>query len=138
MLLINTFQGLFSLAIFSEWLFYAAVTASIFIFRSRVIGVCEGAAVLGRAGGAEAMGDAAPQVHGEPLDQRRRLEPATGNERSFRHTARELLALSAWRTGDTAQARRWTDLITNDLESPAGAKGIAEILTTLMPAEAKS
>jgi hypothetical protein len=74
-----------------------------------------------------------------PYDEmRRRLEPATGNDRSFRHTARELLALSAWRTGDNAQARRWTDLIMNDLETPAGAKGVAEVLTTLMPAEAKS
>ncbi|MGO4213173.1 APC family permease [Terriglobus sp. 2YAB30_2] len=35
LLLINTFQGLFSLAIFSEWLFYAAVTASVFVFRKR-------------------------------------------------------------------------------------------------------
>lgn len=35
LLLINTFQGLFSLAIFSEWLFYGAVTASIFVFRKR-------------------------------------------------------------------------------------------------------
>lgn len=35
LLLINTFQGLFSLAIFSEWLFYGAVTASVFIFRKR-------------------------------------------------------------------------------------------------------
>src|ERR1700722_20070444 len=35
LLFINTFQGLFSLAIFSEWLFYAAVTASVFVFRRR-------------------------------------------------------------------------------------------------------
>ncbi len=35
LLLIDTFQGLFSLAIFSEWLFYAAVTASVFVFRRR-------------------------------------------------------------------------------------------------------
>ena len=35
LLLINTFQGLFSLAIFSEWLFYAAVTATVFVFRRR-------------------------------------------------------------------------------------------------------
>ncbi len=35
LLLINTFQGLFSLAIFSEWLFYGAVTASVFVFRHR-------------------------------------------------------------------------------------------------------
>ena len=36
-----------------------------------------------------------------------RLEPSTGPEATFRHTARELLALSAWRTGDTAAAREW-------------------------------
>jgi APA family basic amino acid/polyamine antiporter len=35
LLLINTFQGLFSLAIFSEWIFYGAVTATVFVFRSR-------------------------------------------------------------------------------------------------------
>ena len=35
LLLINTFQGLFSLAIFREWLFYAAVTATVFVFRRR-------------------------------------------------------------------------------------------------------
>jgi APA family basic amino acid/polyamine antiporter len=35
LLLIKTFQGLFSLAIFSEWLFYSAVTASVFVFRRR-------------------------------------------------------------------------------------------------------
>jgi APA family basic amino acid/polyamine antiporter len=35
LLLINTFQGLFSLAIFSEWLFYAAVTSTVFVFRRR-------------------------------------------------------------------------------------------------------
>jgi len=35
LLLIYTFQGLFSLAIFSEWLFYAGVTASVFVFRRR-------------------------------------------------------------------------------------------------------
>jgi APA family basic amino acid/polyamine antiporter len=35
LLLINTFQGLFSLAIFSEWLFYGAVTATVFVFRRR-------------------------------------------------------------------------------------------------------
>ena len=34
-----------------------------------------------------------------------RLEPATVPGATFRHTARELLALSAWRAGDTAAAR---------------------------------
>ena len=57
-----------------------------------------------------------------PLDEMRtRLEPATAPSRSFRHTAREFLALSAWRTGDMAQARKWTELMRNDIETPAGA-----------------
>src|SRR6202795_5316966 len=34
-----------------------------------------------------------------------RLEPATAPGATFRHTARELLALSAWRANDTAGAR---------------------------------
>jgi hypothetical protein len=78
-------------------------------------------------------------VDNSPLDEMtRRLEPATAPSRSFRHTARELLALSAWRTGDVAQARKWTELMRNDIETPAGAKNLADILTALMPAEAKS
>ena len=35
-------------------------------------------------------------------EARRRLEPLTADERPFRHTARELLALAAWRAGDSA------------------------------------
>ncbi|WP_263379351.1 APC family permease [Granulicella paludicola] len=35
LLAIGKFQALFSLAIFSEWLFYALTTASVFIFRAR-------------------------------------------------------------------------------------------------------
>ena len=35
-----------------------------------------------------------------------RLEPATAPEATFRHTARELLALSAWRANDTTAARQ--------------------------------
>jgi hypothetical protein len=78
-------------------------------------------------------------VDSSPLDEMtRRLEPATAPDRSFRHTARELLALSAWRTGDVAQARKWTELMRNDIETPAGAKNLVDILTALMPAEAKS
>src|SRR6202022_2977447 len=40
-----------------------------------------------------------------------RLEPATGPAAAFRHTARELLALSALRANDTAATRRWLDVI---------------------------
>ena len=67
-----------------------------------------------------------------------RLEPSTGPEATFRHTARELLALSAWRTGDTAAARKWLDLIANDAETPPSLRSRAEALQALLPPVAKS
>ena len=38
-----------------------------------------------------------------------RLEPATVPAATFRHTARELLALSAWRANDATATRQWLD-----------------------------
>ena len=49
-------------------------------------------------------------------DMRRRLDAADGTSRSFRHSARELLALSAWRNHDLAAARRYLDMIASDAE----------------------
>ena len=49
-------------------------------------------------------------------DMRRRLDAAAEPSRSFRHTARELLALSAWRNHDLAAARRYLDMIASDAE----------------------
>jgi hypothetical protein len=70
-------------------------------------------------------------------DLRRRLEPLTGPDRPFRHTARELLALAAWRGGDVAAARRWLNMITTDAETPAATRSRVEVLMALVPAEAK-
>jgi hypothetical protein len=67
-----------------------------------------------------------------------RLEPATVPGATFRHTARELLALSAWRAGDTAAARRWLDLIASDGETPPSLRSRAEALQALLPPVAKS
>jgi hypothetical protein len=67
-----------------------------------------------------------------------RLEPATTPGATFRHTARELLALSAWRAGDTAAARRWLDLIASDGETPPSLRSRAEALQALLPPVAKS
>jgi len=67
-----------------------------------------------------------------------RLESSTGPEATFRHTARELLALSAWRTNDTAAARKWLDLIANDGETPPSLRSRAEALQALLPPVAKS
>lgn len=67
-----------------------------------------------------------------------RLEPATAPGATFRHTARELLALSAWRTNDTTAARKWLDLIANDGETPPSLRSRAEALQALLPPVAKS
>lgn len=67
-----------------------------------------------------------------------RLEAATKPDATFRHTARELLALSAWRANDTTAARQWLDMIANDGETPAAMRSRAEALQALLPPVAKS
>jgi hypothetical protein len=67
-----------------------------------------------------------------------RLEPSTGPGATFRHVARELLALSAWRANDTGAARKWLDLIANDGETPPSLRSRAEALQALLPPVAKS
>nr|WP_218626221.1 tetratricopeptide repeat protein [Bradyrhizobium sp. dw_78] len=67
-----------------------------------------------------------------------RLEPEAAPEAAFRHTARELLALSAWRANDTTAARKWLDLIANDAETPPGLRSRTEALQALLPPVAKS
>ena len=71
-------------------------------------------------------------------DMLQRLESATTPDATFRHTARELLALSAWRANDTTAARKWLDLIANDGETPSGLRSRAEALQALLPPVAKS
>ena len=67
-----------------------------------------------------------------------RLEAAAAPGATFRHTARELLALSAWRANDAAAARQWLDMIANDGETPPSLRSRAEALQALLPPVAKS
>jgi hypothetical protein len=67
-----------------------------------------------------------------------RLEPATAPGATYRHTARELLALSAWRANDAAATRQWLDMIANDGGTPASLRSRAEALQALLPPVAKS
>jgi hypothetical protein len=67
-----------------------------------------------------------------------RLEPAAGKDGAFRHSARELLALSAWRANDAAATRQWLDMIANDGDTPPGLRSRAEALQALLPPVAKS
>jgi hypothetical protein len=67
-----------------------------------------------------------------------RLEPSTGPGATFRHVARELLALSAWRANDIAATRQWLDMIALDGETPPSLRSRAEALQALLPPVAKS
>jgi len=70
-------------------------------------------------------------------DLRSRLEPLTGPGRAFRYSARELLALSAWKQGDVSAAKQWTEAIIGDPLTPAGARSRAEVLSQLLAAGSK-
>jgi hypothetical protein len=67
-----------------------------------------------------------------------RLEPSTGPGATYRHVARELLALSAWRANDATATRQWLDMIALDAETPASMRSRAEALQALLPPVAKS
>jgi hypothetical protein len=71
-------------------------------------------------------------------DMRKRLDQLTEPGRSFRASARELLALSAWRNHDADAARKYIDMITADPETPPGARARAEVLSALIAAVGKS
>ena len=71
-------------------------------------------------------------------DIRQRLETSAEPKSTFRHSAREMLALSAWRNNDMSAARKWVDAIAEDGETPPGLRSRAEALQALLPPVAKS
>jgi hypothetical protein len=71
-------------------------------------------------------------------NMKERLEAAAAPGATFRHTARELLALSAWRANDAAATRQWLEVIANDGETPPSLRSRAEALQALLPPVAKS
>ena len=78
-------------------------------------------------------------VDSAPLaDMRRRLDPLSEPSRTFRHTARELLALSAWRSHDLTATRRYIDMIATDAETPPGTRARIDVLSGLIAADGKS
>jgi hypothetical protein len=76
--------------------------------------------------------------NGTYADALARLEPLTASGRTFRHTARELLAVAAWRAGDAAALKRWSEAMTSDPETPAATRSRVEMLMALAAPEGKS
>jgi hypothetical protein len=75
---------------------------------------------------------AALLVDTAPLaEMTQRLEPLTKPDGPFRHSARELLALAAFKAGDKVAAKKWFDMIAGDSETPQSLRGRIDILMTL-------
>jgi hypothetical protein len=71
-------------------------------------------------------------------DMLRRLEPDAAAGQTFRHSARELLALSAFRANDSTATRQWLDQLELDAETPPSMRSRAEALQALLPPNAKT
>ena len=69
------------------------------------------------------------------LDEaRKRLEPLAGADGVYRHTARELLALAAFKAEDFDVASRWLDNLIVDAQTPASVRQRATTLQALIAA----
>ena len=75
---------------------------------------------------------------GSYADARKLLEPLAQAGREFRHTARELLALNAWKADDRQGAMKWYAAILTDPEAPASSRARVEMLIALSAADGKS
>lgn len=71
-------------------------------------------------------------------DLQKRLDPLTEPGRPYRHSARELLALSAWKNNDAAAAKRYIDMIAGDAETPPGTRSRVDVLSALIAGNGKS
>jgi hypothetical protein len=56
---------------------------------------------------------------------------------AFRHSARELLGLAAFKAGDFGKAKEWFDAIENDNETPANVANRAKMLLGVIAASGK-
>jgi hypothetical protein len=75
---------------------------------------------------------------GSYVDARKLLEPLATPGREFRHAARELLALNAWKSNDRTGAMKWYAAILTDPEAPVSSRSRVEMLIALGAADGKS
>lgn len=71
-------------------------------------------------------------------EMQKRLDPLSEPGRIYRHSARELLALSAWKNNDATAAKRYLDMIAADGETPPGTRQRIDVLSALIAANGKS
>ncbi|GAA0782706.1 tetratricopeptide repeat protein [Roseibium denhamense] len=61
-----------------------------------------------------------------------RVERLTGDRDPFRAAAREILALSAWKAGDAAEAQRWVSALQDDPETPADIRQRVALMAAVL------
>ena len=65
-------------------------------------------------------------------DMRKRLDDLAVTGNPWRHSARELLGLSAYRNGESDAARRYFDVMMSDQQTPANMRRRAEMMLSLL------
>jgi hypothetical protein len=66
------------------------------------------------------------------------LQPLAAAGQTYRHTARELLAIAAWRSGDAEALKRLSTMTLLDPETPLSTRSRIEVLVALGAADGKS
>lgn len=64
-----------------------------------------------------------------------RVEGLTAEDNAFRFSAREILAVSAWKEGDNANALKWVDAIREDASAPSSVSRRVAVLAELIQAQ---
>ena len=65
-------------------------------------------------------------------------EQLTNAANPMRHSAREVLGLSAYKAGDFARAKEWFEQVVNDAEAPRNLSNRAQMLLDLIAASGKA
>ena len=66
-----------------------------------------------------------------PADIAARIEPLAAAGNTWRHSAREILALAAWKAGNVEDTRRWAQELVADSETPPGTRARGQLLLDL-------
>lgn len=64
-----------------------------------------------------------------------RVERLTAETSPYRHLARELLGLAAYRNGDLKAAAKWFDAVYGDVQTPADVRSRAQLVLTLLASD---
>lgn len=62
-----------------------------------------------------------------------RMEPMTGARHNWRHSARELIGLAAFKAGKTVESEQYFQEIASDLEAPSELRRRAQTMLALIP-----